>query len=447
MKNRLGLIFATLLISLGASAQSLVGTWSGELKVSSQMSLKLVLHINDDNTVAMDSPDQGAYGIPGETVYLSADSINMKIPRLMMSYSGHLVDNRIEGIFKQGGMSLPLSLIHQKANRPQTPKPPFPYTTEDVTVNNTTDVSLAGTLTMPENAGNQPPVVVLVTGSGMQNRDEEIFGHKPFAVIADYLARNGIASLRYDDRGGFESAGSRDHATTGDYASDAQAVIDYIKSTGRFGKVGLIGHSEGGMIAYMLGAKGRNLDFIISIAGPAVKGTKTSGFQNKVLALTQGVPEAEAEQFGVAVEKAFEYKLQNGALSAPSEDVLLSVYPQSEENEITRALSQSLSNILCDASHNDWIDFYFRYDPADDMTNIKIPAFLIYGEKDSQVPPTLNVPTATATLPHAQIKVYPSLNHMMQHATTGQVNEYQSIEETISPDVLEDIAGFIKSVQ
>lgn len=431
-------------MAIVANAQSITGTWNGELKVSPQMALKLVFHINADNTVTMDSPDQGAYGIACEVVYLSQDSVNMKVSRLMMSYAGHLSGNVIDGTFQQGSMKLPLNLVRQKANRPQTPKPPFPYSTEEVRVSNG-DVSLAGTLTVPENANQQTPVVVMVTGSGLQNRDEELFDHKPFAVIADYLARNEIASLRYDDRGGFESTGSREHATTQDYASDAQAVIDHVKNTRRFGKVGLIGHSEGGMIAYMLGDKEGNLDFIVSIAGPVVKGTKTSGFQNKVLALTQGIPEGEAGDFGAAVERAFEYKLQNGALSAPSEQLLVSIYPQAEDNEITKALAQSVTNILCDSSHNDWIDFYFRHDPADDLGKITIPAFLIYSEKDSQVPPMLNVPVATAILPHAQIKEYPTLNHMMQHSTTGGVGEYQSIEETISPEVLADIVTFIKS--
>lgn len=446
MRNRYILSVALMVIAIVASAQSLIGTWSGDLKISPQASLKIVFHINSETSITMDSPDQAAFGLNGEIKFLSEDSISMSMPQLIMSYTGHRVDNKIEGTFQQGGMKLPLTLVAESRNRPQTPRPPFPYATEEVIVSYD-DISLAGTLTIPENANSATPVVVMVTGSGLQNRDEELFDHKPFAVIADYLARNGIASLRYDDRGGNASTGSREHATTKDYASDAQAVIDYIRNLHKFGKIGLLGHSEGGMIAYMLASKDKNLDFIVSLAGPVVKGTKTSGFQNKVLALSQGVPEKEADQFGIAVERTFEYKLQNGALATPSEEVLTTVYPECNDNDITKVLAQSITNILCDGSHNDWIDFYFRYDPAIDLAKINIPAFLIYGENDSQVPASLNAPIATTILPTAQIKEYPSLNHMLQHAITGGLGEYQTIEETISPEVLADIVAFIKTVQ
>lgn len=446
MNYRYTLILVMIFVAIMGKAQTITGTWSGDLKVSPQTSLKIVFHIDSENSITMDSPDQAAFGLKGEIIYNSEDSINMTLPQLNLSFAGRRNANRIDGTFKQGALKLPLILMANSNNRPQTPKPPFPYITEDVTVSHD-DISLAGTLTIPENADSSTPVVVMVTGSGLQNRDEEMFDHKPFAVIADYLARNGIASLRYDDRGGNGSTGSREHATTKDFASDAQSVIDFLKTSNRFGKIGLLGHSEGGMIAYMLASKEHNLDYIISLAGPVIRGTKTSGFQNKVLALTQGIPETEAEQFGNAVESAFEYKLQNGALTSPSQQVLATVYPQCNDNEITKVLAQSINKILCDSSENDWIDFYFRYDPALDLAKIRVPAFLIFGEKDSQVPASLNMSVATATLPNAKIKQYPSLNHMLQHAVTGGIGEYQTIEETISPEVLADIVDFIKSIK
>lgn len=446
MYRRLIYTFVLISVAIVAAAQSIIGTWSGDLKVSPQASLKIVFHIESENSIKIDSPDQGAFGLKGEIKYISPDSINMMMPQLNMSFAGHRNDNMIEGTFMQGGLKLPLVLSPDSCNRPQTPRPPFPYTTEEVSISYD-DISLAGTLTIPENANSSTPVVVMVTGSGLQNRDEELFDHKPFAVIADFLARNGIASLRYDDRGGNGSTGSREHATTKDYASDAQAVIDFLRSTNRFGKIGLLGHSEGGVIAYMLAAKDRNLDFIVSLAGPVVKGTKTSGFQNKVLAITQGIPETVAEQFGKAVENAFEYKLQNGSLVSPSQDVIATVYPQCNESDITKVLAQTISNILCDGSQDDWVDFYLRYDPALDLAKVSVPAFLIYGEKDTQVPASLNVPITTAILPSGKIKEYPSLNHLLQHAITGGIGEYQTIEETISPEVLTDIVEFINTGQ
>ena len=451
--NRFAKVFTAItLISspLSLLAEGPVGSWSGQLKVSARQSLKLVFHIDRDDAVTMDSPDQGAYGIECQTVFLSPDSINVKVPSLMVTYTGHISGDKIEGTFKQGMLKKPLvlELGENKAKRPQTPIAPFPYSTEDVSISAPGDsVVLAGTLTVPDNATNKTPVVVMVTGSGLQNRDEELFEHKPFAVIADYLARNGIASLRYDDRGFDKSSGDPTKATTADFASDAKAVADWIRKQRLFGKIGIIGHSEGGQIAYILGAKKHGPDFIVSIAGPSIKGTKTVAYQNKIALLKSETPAKQAEDFESAMEKAMEYKLTKPDIHTINEAKIAELYPQYTDDHATQELAALLTMYLVSEDTNQWMDYFLAYDPAKDMKALKIPTLIIYGEKDHQVPASLNAAPARNYSPKAIVKEYPDLNHLMQHAVTGDVEEYKSIEETISPEVLSDIVSFIESVK
>lgn len=394
------LALAGLCSAESAYGQNLIGEWSGDLKVTPQVKLTLVFNIKE-KAVSLDSPDQGAYGIPGDLVFLSEDSVCFKVPNLMMEFSGALKDSSLVGEFQQGGMKIPLEMTKTvtKLNRPQTPQPPFPYTTEELKIT-TSAGTIAGTLTIPEKADKNTPLAVLVTGSGQQNRDEEIFEHKPFAVIADYLAQHGIATFRYDDRGIGESTGDVLSATTADFAADAEAAVDYLRKTGRFGKTGILGHSEGGLIAYMLGAKPATIDFVVSVAGPAVKGSEILEYQNKMALLKAGLPEQQAEEYAKA------------------------------------AVAEQVSN--------PWMKYFVAYDPAADLGKLKIPTLIIYGEKDRQVPPSLNADVARRLAPEAVVMEFPQLNHLMQHAQTGDVSEYKTSEETISPDVLKAIADFIK---
>lgn len=391
-----------------SAGKSVGGEWSGSLELGGGHKLKLVLHIDEPaSSITMDSPDQGAFGLECVTHYLSSDSVSLSIPSLRMSYEGSFKGDKLEGTFQQSGMTLPLAFSRgvEKRNRPQTPRPPFTYQTEEVTISNPAiGAVLGGTLSVPENCTSTTPVVVFVSGSGPSNRDEELFEHKPFAVMADYLARNGVASLRYDDRGVGESTGDRTNATTADYASDAKVVIDWLRSQKRFGKVGMIGHSEGGLIAYMLGASDDGPDFIVSIAGPAVRGYEILNYQNKQALMKNGMTEPQAAEYAAA----------------------------------------AIERIEADPSMT-WMHYFLKHDPAPDMQKLDIPTFIIYGEKDSQVPPSLNYDTAKRLAPNAEVRCYPGLNHLMQHAVTGGVEEYGEIEETISPQVLTDIVGFIKN--
>ncbi|MBD5379815.1 MAG: alpha/beta fold hydrolase [Bacteroides sp.] len=333
-------------------------------------------------------------------------------------------------------------------NRPQTPRLPFPYQTEEVVIKNEKGGSaLAGTLTIPKNTDNSTPIVIMVSGSGQQNRDEEVFEHKPFAVIADYLARNGIASFRYDKRGVGKSTGDVLNATTADFANDAEAVMNWIRENKQFGKVGILGHSEGGLIAYMLGAKSKGSDFIVSIAGPAVQGKEIIAWQNKVALMNSGFSEPDAEKFRNALTKVFEYKLKNPDSTSINQELIDEFYSDSKINPLNAKLVASLKSVLTAKANNHWMMFFLGYNPDKDLRSLKIPAFIIYGEKDQQVPPELNYDLATKLAPKAKVIIYPGLNHLMQHAITGRVEEYKIIEETFAPEVLDDITSFIKSVE
>lgn len=411
-----------LLIPLAGMAQvaskttALLGTWTGKLNVGAT-SLTLVLHFEQADgyvVCTMDSPDQGAKGIGVYKNYLSEDSVSLSVIALGVNYRAKLKDGQLDGTFVQNGLRLPLVLKkgELERRRPQMPAAPYPYKTEDVTfVNQADNATLSGTLTYPVDyetmREKEVPVVIMVSGSGLQNRDEELFDHKPFLVLADHLARHGIASLRYDDRGfGASRGGDRvqKDATTLDYKRDAEAGIQYLRSLKKFGKVGVIGHSEGGNIAFMLGAD-KKVDFVVSMAGVGVKAdTALTAQANKIMEL-QGQPtRLSLEQYRQNVQ----------ALQSP------------------------------------WMDWFVGYDPTADIAAVKCPVMAINGDKDCQVISSLNLPSIRQLLQknkHHFIKEYPSLNHLFQHCQTGLPTEYGNIEETISPEVMTDITEWIKEAK
>ena len=393
----------------GAFAQKPIeGDWMGKLNLGPQ-SLTIVLHVNCDAQgkaeCTLDSPDQGAKGIAIETDYCSSDSISVSLASLALSFQGKLKGDEIVGTFTQG-QSFPLVLKRgeEKLNRPQNPVAPYPYKTEEVAFKNVADgATLVGTLSYPIGyKKGQTPVVLMVTGSGQENRDEEIFDHKPFLVIADYLARHGVATLRYDDRGfGKSTGGDVGHATTLDFMRDAASGIDFLRASKQFSRVGILGHSEGGSIAFMLGAKGK-VDFVISMAGVGVKGdTALTAQANKILELTGQSMRYSTHQYRM--------------------------------NAIIK--------------RSPWLNFFIDYDPSADISKTLCPVLAINGSRDIQVISSLNLAGIKAHLkpnPKNIIKEYPSLNHLFQHCKTGNVSEYRMIEETISPEVLEDIVRFVK---
>ena len=438
-----------------ADAQRISGTWHGEMQLNS-LKLNLVLHLDGDSVCTVDSPDQGAKGIAGTVKELTAEKVDVQFPMLMAAYTAELKEGKLVGTFKQRGFTVPLTLepgdlVRQ---RPQTPKPPFPYETHEVTIpvpapsSTTSPVccdsvatlpshTLAGTLTLPPPFGEGTGAslcLLLVTGSGLQDRDETLFDHKPFAVIADYLARHGIATLRYDDRGFGQSTGDPSNCTTADFAEDAAACIAFLRSTpllkggdgGRL-KVGILGHSEGGSIAFMLGAKslptregGQGkpfVDCIVDLAAPGIKGDTLLVEQTNALLRLNGQP-------------------ANMTL---------------KRLRLTMAMQPT----------NPWYEYFVEYDPSADIAATRCPVLALNGSLDCQVLPKSNLSAIrsllrlsewSATSPYGGeteggfYKEYPGLNHLFQHAQTGAATEYGNIEETISEEVLRDIVTWLKNL-
>ena len=451
LKKYLSLLF--LGISLHLGAQNIEGSWSGLLEVPGAK-LRLVVNLTPDGKCTLDSPDQGAKDIPGVLEYVSADSLSVSVPALGMNYAGRLKAGKIEGTFKQSGFAVPLVLSPGKAtlNRPQTPQPPFSYATEEVIFrNDKDDATLCGTLTYPvgykRGVSQKVPVVLMVTGSGLQNRDEELFEHKPFAVLADYLARNGIASLRYDDRGVGKSKGDAQNATTYNLSLDALAGVEYLKGIGLFGKVGVLGHSEGGTIAFMLASRPEaNLDFIVSLAGASIKGVEVLVEQNYVALRWAGISDDVARDYGKALTAVYDAKVKDSSL-LKADGAVLNAILSDVQVSLPEALKNNLLTILRTSSP--WLDYFAQYDPRQDLPKIACPVMAINGQMDVQVLPTSNLGALREFLPRHEktlIKEYPGLNHLFQHARTGNVAEYGQIEETLSEEVLRDIAGWVNGL-
>lgn len=413
MRKYLIALMTSICCTLGLSAQGVSGDWSGELSLGMQK-LSIIFHIHTDEsgtqTCTMDVPAQGAKGIGADLLYNAGDSISITIPQIVAKYSGRKEGERIVGIFAQAGYTFPLDLSpmsdESTIRRPQTPREPFPYSTEERKIQVSDSVTLAGTLTCPmemkEGAG--VPLVVLVSGSGPQDRDETLLEHRPFAVIADHLARHGIASFRYDDRGTAASSGIFAGCTTEDFAEDAAAVLHAMRSDERFSKIGVIGHSEGGAIAFILGSRGV-ADFIVALAAPGIKGdTLLTEQSNRMLEL-QGIDTRMTKQ-------------------------------------MIRARAQGMND--------PWTTYFIDYDPLPAIRATRVPVMAVNGTADAQVIESSNLSSIRENLPpnpQNLIKSYPGLNHLLQHAITGAPSEYYDIEETISPEVLDDMVRWINGAE
>ena len=391
--------------------QGMDGPWHGKLKAGSQ-ELTMVLHVDaGKNSVTMDIIEQGAMGLEMQVKCLTDDSIQVSIPKLLLSFSGKRTGDKMKGTFVQRLQPLNVEMERDDVsfNRPQEPTPPYPYQTEEVTFSNpSANVTLAGTLTYPVGYKNKSrkrsPVVLMVTGSGAENRDEEIFSHKPFLLLADWLARHGIASLRYDDRGYAQSTGTFEGATTQDFADDAEAGIQYLRGLDKFSKVGLLGHSEGGGIGYMLAAKDV-LDFMVSLSGPACKIDTLMMVQINLLCRSQGM-----------------------------------------SRDMVNTPEEACKYLKATSSGNKWMDYFLDMDLRPYVRKTHCPVLALGAENDLNVPPSVNNEALEQCLPKNPknlIKVYPGLSHLFHHNPTGNPVLASNIEETISPDVLQDISDWI----
>ncbi|MCX4331664.1 MAG: alpha/beta fold hydrolase [Muribaculaceae bacterium] len=434
MKKMLSAVAAVALAALHGGA--VTGSWRGNLDLN-VAKLPLVFNFGDQGGCTLDSPAQGAKGIPVEVVFSSADSIALDLPAIGATFRGRVTPDSIRGFFSQGGMLLPLLLEPETPvdeRRPQTPRGPFPYETVDTVFCSADGTELAATLTLPSRP---VAVAVMVTGSGPQNRDEELFEHKPFAVIADRLARAGVATLRYDDRGTGASKGDFAAADIDTFRADASAALACARTAFPQLPAGVIGHSEGGTIALMLAADGE-CDFVVSMAGMAVSGKETVMAQNRRSLRAGGFTDTQVADAVKILDFVFTGIMETG--SAPDVDSFMAANGIELPRRLVDALKQGLESAPLT---------YFRkmlsLEPAGFIGRIACPVLALNGTLDTQVDAVDNLALIARKIPSAKTRVYPGLNHLFQPATTGSVDEYGDIRVTISEDVLADIAAFCKN--
>lgn len=456
------------------SASPLAGDWQGKLNTGA-ISLRLVFHIKADAagklSATMDSPDQSAYGLPVGDVTIDGKAVKLALPAVNGLLSGSLDDSGkvITGRWEQGGASLPITLILSDTpilpvKRPQTPEAPFPYTETNVTFPSTTrGVTLAGTLVVPKGPG-PFPTAIFVSGSGGQDRDETLLGHKPFQVLADQLARLGIASLRYDDRGMGKSTGDQATGTSKDFADDAEGAFRFLKTTANIkkNKIGFVGHSEGGLIAPMVAARNPDVAFVVMLAGPGVSGKEVILKQSEAIMKTMKATPADIKrshdsQLKIigAVEAVIRKNPNNPdpaklvAALKKETDALIASLPGPQQAEAQK--NRGMVDAQVQQYATPWFRYFLTYDPRPTLQKVKVPVLVMNGEKDVQVVATQNVPEVEKALraggnQRVTVRMMPGLNHLFQHAITGSPQEYGTIDETFAPEAIKEITAFIRSV-
>ena len=460
----LSILLAAFMLTNSLSAQNAInksilpGSWFGKISTNG-VDLRLVfnLKLNDKDSLIA-TADQGAKNIPLGRVILTDKKLAIKAPTLIGEYNGTITgDSTIDGTWTQRGVTFTVNLKKLKTAfeviRPQEPKPPFPYTSEEVTfTNNKFNIRLAGTLTMP--AGNGPfKCAILITGSGAQNRNEELMGHKPFLVIADYLSRNGIAVLRYDDRGVGGSQGNYSEATSEDLSTDAEAAFLFLKNYPKINQkeIGLIGHSEGGLIAPIVAASNPAIGFIVSLAGPGVTGQQIIIRQSEDISKLSGESEHQIKESTEALKKRFAI-LRKEKDNKKAELKIIALYKENlEKKKTSKEETEKAVNVFkkqFGADSYTWFRYFIMTDPAMYWKNVECPVLALNGEKDIQVSAKENLPAIEKTLKSAGNKTVktvklPELNHLFQHCKTGLPAEYATIEETFSPEALKIIADWI----
>jgi pimeloyl-ACP methyl ester carboxylesterase len=463
------LLFFLTIFFFKISAQELPKntTWEGKL-----MGIRLVLKVSQDSLTRQqkatyDSPDQGGFDLAVSELKISEDSLEAYSAVIGGGFSGKFNSDKsaIEGAWTQRGNRIPLILTRVKniepqvLIRPQMPKAPFPYKEEKLIYFNTDkSIKFGATLTLPL-SNKSVPVAILITGSGQEDRDESLFGHKLFWVIADHLSRNGIAVLRVDDRGIGETTGDVYSATSADFAKDVLAGIDYLKTRKELNheKIGLIGHSEGGMIAPLVANQSSDVAFIVSLAGLGIKGSEllkkqledsyiNQGFDKESISnlnqLTDILIQLNEDHSNIdEIKKAFPAAFEKWR-SAQSDDLLLKSQLKGEGSD---------KNIAALASRMfmPWMRYFIKYDPSTTLTKLKMPVLAMNGEKDVQVSAPENLAGFQKYLTQAgnkdfKIVSFPGLNHMFQTADTGSPAEYVTIEETIAPEALKVMTDWIK---
>jgi pimeloyl-ACP methyl ester carboxylesterase len=459
MRVALAVVLAAVVVSSTATAGGIEGIWQGTL----QGVLRLVVHIDraptGGLTGTMDSPDQGAKGLAIDTLVFAGDSLHFTMKLIGGQYAGRMTagGDSLDGVWRQGGMALPLGMRHvEKApetRRPQEPMRPFPYDTAGVMFENAqAGIKLAGTLTIPPGAG-PFPCALLITGSGPEDRDETVFGHRPFLVLADHLTRHGIAVLRVDDRGVGGSTGHFSRATSEDFASDVRAGIAFLETRKEIDpkRIGLIGHSEGGLIAPMVAVGSKDVAWIVLMAGPGVPGDSTLMLQSAAIRRSIGVTDAAIAR-EMAVNRRMYSRLREGdsvgVVREGAELVRLQLAGLSEANRRASGDPDSLAAGAMRQLFAPWMRFFVTYDPRPTLRRLRCPVLAINGGRDLQVLPKENLDAIETAfkaggVPHYTIKELPGLNHLFQSCTLCTLGEYMQLDETIAPVALETISQWI----
>ncbi|MFK7749040.1 MAG: alpha/beta hydrolase family protein [Kordia sp.] len=455
---KLILRLAFFLAAIVASAQDISGTWKGALKVQG-MELPIVFNISQsDNgfTTTLDSPKQNAFDMPTDKTTFTNSKLTIVYDGIAMEYEATYEDGTFKGTFHQAGQSFPLNLEkgekEAKKLKPQEPKKPYPYASEEVIFENKNagNIKFAGTLTLPKGVKN-PPVAILITGSGPQNRNEELLGHKPFLVLADHLTRQGIAVLRYDDRGTAKSEGDFQSATSFDFASDVEAAMAYLQTRSDVvnpNKIGLVGHSEGGLIAPIVAARNNKVAFCVLLAGPGVDGKEVLLTQGKRAAELEGFPASDIAISQEVSAKIFDISadFKGEASKKQMKELLESVKTRMTSPKAKEELTDSAIDRQIEMITSPWMQAFLGYDPQTSLQKVNCPVLAINGEKDFQVLPKLNLDGIKKGLQHNKdvtIKEFKDLNHLFQTSKTGALSEYSEIEETFAPVALNFVSDWI----
>jgi pimeloyl-ACP methyl ester carboxylesterase len=458
------LILATILSIVNLFGQNISGQWNGLLNIHGR-ELKVTFNIAKDGkgySATMDSPYQGAKGISVKTTSFSDSILTINMEDAGMQYLADLSkENTFIGMFKQANELFPLVLSKEKINRPEVRiekirmvTDAYSYYSEDITFENKKDnIMLAGTITVPIKKGNSP-VVILISGSGAQNRDEEVYGHKPFAVLADYLTSNGIAVLRFDDRGTAASTGDFSKATTADFATDVKAAVSYLKTRKDIDskKIGLVGHSEGGIVAPMVAANSSDIRFIVLMAGVGIPGDQLILMQQELIGKISGVGKMDIKNTTMMNKKAFgmvSNSTDNEQLKADLKQYLKQMLKENIASKIPQDSNEDdLINPQVQMLASPWMKYFISYNPSEALEKVKCPVLALNGEKDLQVPAKVNLDAIKNAVEkggntNVKTKMLPGLNHLFQECATGSPAEYATIKQTISPDALYEIGKWI----
>ena len=453
-------------LSTVAFSQNLEGVWHGALTIQG-MKLRLDFNIvkkDSAYSATMDSPDQSAFGIPMTSVTYANQELVLTLDAAKIVYKARLENEVLKGEFTQAGNTLPLemsrNIIEKKVDKkPQDPKLPFPYTEEEVFFfNQSANVKLAGTLTYPKlkpNSTQQFPAIILISGSGPQNRDEELLGHKPFLVLADYFTRKGYAVLRFDDRGVGKSTGNFSQATTADFASDVESAVKFLQHHFVVNptKIGLMGHSEGGVIAPMVAANPTNsIAFIVLLAGTGIKGDSLLLLQQALIANAEGMNPTllkENQQLNRDLFQLVNLHADEKALNTAVDTYFEQHTTSAELLAVTGQTSSEFQQSLRAQLLNPWMRYFLRLDPQIALKKVTCPVLAINGSKDLQVPAAQNIPAIKNAIEsngnkYVTVEILPNMNHLFQTCTTGSLSEYATLEETFSPDALNVIAKWLK---